>query len=137
MPFPRHFRHQLALGFGLLALVIGLPSTFFVTQVYQDQLIKDRGLALRDALARHNLAAVDLFDELAPALAVTPGAAATQALGAAIADLKFDAALANLPTLAPPTPRLAPATALPSTSSAPLGPTRRPRNRPLSPDTPA
>ena len=106
MPFPRHFRHQLALGFGLLALVIGLPSTFVVTHVYQDELIKDRGLALRDALARHDLAAVDLFDELAPALAGTLGAAATQALGQAIADLEFGAALDTLgPTLAGETPR--------------------------------
>ncbi|HPB76989.1 MAG TPA: cache domain-containing protein, partial [Chromatiaceae bacterium] len=36
------------LGFGILGLIIGLPSTFFITQVYQDELIKDRGLALRD-----------------------------------------------------------------------------------------
>ncbi len=94
--------------------------------------------ALRDALARHDLAALDLFDELAPALAVTLGAAATQALGAAIADLDFGAALANLPpstqptSPTQPTPPLAPATASPAASSAPRattstppGPTRR------------
>lgn len=106
MFFTRHFRHQLALGFGLLAQVIGLPSTFVVTQVYQDELIKDRSLALRDALARHDLAAVDLFDKLAPALAGTLGAAATQTLGKAIADLEFGAALDALgPALAGETPR--------------------------------
>ena len=118
--------------------------------------------ALRDALARHNLAAVDLFDELAPALAATLGAAATQALGAAIANLKFGAALANLPPPTPPTPPtqptphipltppipptppLAPATASPATGGAPRapstaspGPIPPPRNGPHSPDTPS
>ena len=76
--------------------------------------------ALRDALARRDLAAVDLFDELAPALAGTLGAATTQALGDAIANLEFAMALANLPPLAPPTPPLAPVTAPPATSTAPL-----------------
>ena len=99
--------------------------------------------ALRDALARRDLAAVDLFDELAPALAATLGAAAAQTLGAAIADLKFDAALANLPPPTQPTqptlhtPPLAPAIAPLVPSSASPGPTRPPRNRPVSPDTPS
>ena len=84
--------------------------------------------ALRDALARRDLAAVDLFDELAPALAGTLGATATQALGEAIADLDFGAALANLPPMAP-------ATTPPATGSAPPGSTRQPQNRPVSPDT--
>ncbi len=57
--------------------------------------------ALRDALQRRDLAAVDLFDELAPALAGTLGATATQALGEAIADLKFGAALDALESLTP------------------------------------
>jgi CheY-like chemotaxis protein len=52
--------------------------------------------ALRDALQRHDLAAQDHYEELAPALAVAWGEAETQALGAAIADLRFDAALAEL-----------------------------------------
>ncbi len=50
---------------------------------------------LRLALLRHDLAAMDLFEELEPSLRATWGEAATQALGEAIADLRFDAALAG------------------------------------------
>ena len=57
--------------------------------------------ALRDALQRRDLAAVDLFDELAPDLITAWGAAATQALGQTITDLKFDAALTTLESLTP------------------------------------
>ena len=45
---PRHFRHRLALLFGVLALIIGLPSTFLITQVYHDRLIADRGQTIQD-----------------------------------------------------------------------------------------
>ena len=52
--------------------------------------------ALRDALLRHDLAAQDHYEELAPALSALWGAPDTHALGEAIADLKFAAALAQL-----------------------------------------
>ena len=52
--------------------------------------------ALRDALRRHDLAAQDYYEELAPALAAAWGEAETQALGEAIADLKFGVALAQI-----------------------------------------
>ncbi len=52
--------------------------------------------ALRDALQRHDLAAHDHYEELAPALAAAWGEPETQALGEAIADLRFGAALAQL-----------------------------------------
>ena len=52
--------------------------------------------ALRDALRRHDLAAQDYYEELAIALAATWGEAETQALGEAIADLKFGVALAQI-----------------------------------------
>ncbi|HPB75994.1 MAG TPA: response regulator, partial [Chromatiaceae bacterium] len=55
-----------------------------------------RFAALRDALQRHDLAAQDHYEELAPILAAAWGEAETQALGEAIADLKFGAALAQL-----------------------------------------
>jgi len=48
MAIPRHFRHRLALLFGTLALVIGLPSSLVVNQVYHDKLIADRGQSLHD-----------------------------------------------------------------------------------------
>jgi HPt (histidine-containing phosphotransfer) domain-containing protein len=51
---------------------------------------------LRLALQRQDLAAMDLFEELAPSLRAARGEAATQALGEAIADLRFDAALAGM-----------------------------------------
>ena len=52
--------------------------------------------ALRDALQRHDLAAQDHYEELAPTLAAAWGEPETQALGEAIADLRFGAALAQL-----------------------------------------
>ena len=52
--------------------------------------------ALRDALRRHDLAAQDHYEELAPALTAAWGEAVTQILGEAIDDLKFGAALAQL-----------------------------------------
>ncbi len=63
----------------------------------------ERLAALGTALQQHNLAALDLFEELAPALAAVWGEAATQALGEAIADLKFGAALAQLDLRVPAT----------------------------------
>ena len=52
--------------------------------------------ALRLALARHDLAALDLFSRLQPALARAHGQAAVQTMAAAIHGLQFDAALAQL-----------------------------------------
>ena len=92
--------------------------------------------ALRGALERHDLAAIDYYEDLAPALTAAWGAAATQALGQAIADLKFGAALADLQALASPTsPRTQPTTS-PAPRATPPGPTGRARNQALSPDTP-
>jgi hypothetical protein len=51
---------------------------------------------LRLALQRQDLAAMDLFEALEPSLRDAWGEAATQALGEAIADLRFDAALAGM-----------------------------------------
>jgi diguanylate cyclase (GGDEF)-like protein len=45
---PRHFRHRLALLFGTLALLVGLPSTLYINQVYHERLIADRGQSLHD-----------------------------------------------------------------------------------------
>ncbi|HPB75833.1 MAG TPA: hypothetical protein PLY96_11370, partial [Chromatiaceae bacterium] len=45
---------------------------------------------------RHDLAAQDHYEELAPALTAAWGEAVTQILGEAIDDLKFGAALAQL-----------------------------------------
>ena len=45
---PRHFRHRLALLFGTLALLVGLPSTLYTNQVYHERLIADRGQSLHD-----------------------------------------------------------------------------------------
>ena len=52
--------------------------------------------ALRVALARHDLEALDLFSALQPTLAMTLGEPAAQALAAAIQALRFDVALAQL-----------------------------------------
>ena len=51
---------------------------------------------LREALRRHDLAASDHFEELAASLTAAWGAETSQALGEAIADLRFDVALAQL-----------------------------------------
>jgi len=51
--------------------------------------------ALRDALKRHNLAAMDLYEELEPALIAAWGPEATQIFGQAIANLQFGEALAQ------------------------------------------
>ena len=59
-------------------------------------LASEQFAALRLALQRHDLAALDLFEDLAPALTTAWGEAATQTLGEAIADLRFGAALAQL-----------------------------------------
>ena len=45
---PQRFRIRLALLFGGLALLIGLPTTLFITQIYNNRLIVDRGEALHD-----------------------------------------------------------------------------------------
>ena len=52
--------------------------------------------ALCDALAGHDLAALDLFEALQPALARRDGQAATQALARMIQSLRFTEALARL-----------------------------------------
>ena len=52
---------------------------------------------LRAALARSDLAAIEIFQELKPALAVALGEAALAALAEAIHTLRFEAALAHLP----------------------------------------
>ena len=64
-------------------------------------LAEERLAALRAALQRHDLAAMDLFEELESLLAAVWGEAATRTLGEAIADLKFGEALAVLPPAAP------------------------------------
>jgi len=45
---PQRFRARLALLFGGLALIIGLPMVLSITRVYEDQLIADRGETLHD-----------------------------------------------------------------------------------------
>ena len=72
----------------------------------------ERLAALGTALRQHKLAALDLFEELAPALEAVWGEAATQALGEAIADLKYGAALAQID-------RRVPAVALGSAGAGP------------------
>ena len=62
-------------------------------------LAPERLAVLRDALQRHDLAAQDQYEELAPALTAVWGEAATRTLGEAIADLKFGAALTTLENL--------------------------------------
>jgi CheY-like chemotaxis protein len=52
--------------------------------------------ALREALSGHDLAALDLFEALQPALARRDGQAATQALAQLIQSLRFTEALARL-----------------------------------------
>ncbi len=59
--------------------------------------------ALRDALRRHNLGALELFEPLAASLTLAGGDEAVQALGQAIDELRFAAALAQLDDLCPPT----------------------------------
>ena len=66
------------------------------TSLSTPPLAPERLAALRDALQRHDLAAQDQYEALAPALTATWGEAATKALGEAIADLKFGAALSTL-----------------------------------------
>ena len=51
---------------------------------------------LREALRGHDLAASDHFEELEASLSATWGPEAVQALGQAIADLRFGEALAQL-----------------------------------------
>ena len=69
------------------------------TSLPAPSLAPERLAALRDALQRHDLAAQDQYEELAPALTATWGETATKALGEAIADLKFGAALTTLENL--------------------------------------
>ncbi|HEX6733559.1 MAG TPA: diguanylate cyclase [Azonexus sp.] len=45
---PASFQNRLALMFGGLALVVGLPTVYYVNFVYSEQLVSDRGRALRD-----------------------------------------------------------------------------------------
>ena len=56
----------------------------------------DQLAVLRAALGGHDLAACDHFEALAASLTAVWGAEVSQALGEAIADLRFDAALAQL-----------------------------------------
>ncbi|PKO86636.1 MAG: GGDEF domain-containing protein, partial [Betaproteobacteria bacterium HGW-Betaproteobacteria-12] len=46
--FPASFQNRLALLFGGLVLVVGLPTVLYVNSVYSGQLVGDRGRALRD-----------------------------------------------------------------------------------------
>ena len=70
-------------------------ATASVPTLAVQPLAPGRLAVLRDALQRHDLAAQDHYEELVPALTAAWGAADTQALGEAIADLKFGAALAQ------------------------------------------
>ena len=60
--------------------------------------------ALRAALRQHDLSALDLFEELEATLATAWGAATRDALGEAIANLRFETALELLAQVAPDAP---------------------------------
>ncbi len=79
----------------------------------------ERLAVLRKALRDHDLAASDHFEDLAASLTAAWGAEASQALGQAIANLRFETALELLARVAPePTP-VAAHDAAPQTASTP------------------
>ena len=45
---PASFQNRLALLFGGLALIVGLPTVFYINHVYSQQLVNDRGRTLHD-----------------------------------------------------------------------------------------
>lgn len=48
---PRSFQNRLALLFGALALLVGVPTAVYVDHVYTDRLVRDRGEALNTLAA--------------------------------------------------------------------------------------